>query len=402
MAEIYKPGTPLRFKDEVCWMGWNGHTVHQKAGQFCDQKRWDDNVGWKTSFELEPSAFKPVRTKPLYNFMVQPDSYLDYLVSRPKMGTDPEFFVSHQGVPVGAFQLLPAKNEVGDQHPFWDGFQAEVRMYAHTCHTEMMRLELAPSIRSFKLLHNLEIRPTPVWRVPDELLLGAPEHFVMLGCDPSLNAYQMRGRRVDNYRELKWRFAGGHIHFNLSKKADKKDEKLILSIVKALDTFLAIPCVCLFQNYDKPIRRKYYGLAGEFRLPPHGLEYRSLSNGWCLHPRSSQLVLDMARWVFQLGYLGWAKYLQATPQRDVVEIVNWHDVAAAKQFMDVHRQMYTDWAQHRYGGSGWFWRAIDKGIEAALPEFGKDVHKDWVLAEGLHAHSNFDAWTWKGLEAQPQ
>jgi len=49
------------------------------------------------------------------------------------------------------------------------------------------------------------------------------------------------------------------------------------------------------QNLDEPVRREYYGLAGEYRLPPHGLEYRSLSCAWIFHPKAAATILDLAR-----------------------------------------------------------------------------------------------------------
>ena len=41
-------------------------------------------------------------------------------------------------------------------------------------------------------------------------------------------------------------------------------------------------------------RRKLYGMAGEYRLPAHGIEYRTLSNFWLRSPVLADFVAQMA------------------------------------------------------------------------------------------------------------
>jgi hypothetical protein len=54
-------------------------------------------------------------------------------------------------------------------------------------------------------------------------------------------------------------------------------------------------CVSLFQYYDDPMRRRYYGRAGEYRTPDYGFEYRVLSNAWLQDFTVYNLIYEMAR-----------------------------------------------------------------------------------------------------------
>jgi hypothetical protein len=290
----------------------------------------------------------------------------------PTMGTDPEFFFERKGAPVGAFEVLKSKGERSEEAPwFWDGFQGEVTVTPATCH-QIIAHNLN---KRFKLLpKGLQVVPRTTWRIPDDMLAYAAETHVALGCEPSENAYAMSGIKVENPRELKWRFAGGHLHFSLD--ASETDALNLRYIVKTLDRFLGVPSVCLAQNLDHFIRRKYYGLAGEYRRPKHGLEYRTLSNFWTFHPQSTQLVLDLARHACNLG----RSHLRRVWIGDdtmVRNVINYSDVAGAKDLMKLNREFFDLWAKSTYGTSRPFWEAIDKGIDRVVPNFGKDIVGVW-------------------------
>jgi hypothetical protein len=137
--------------------------------------------------------------------------------------------------------------------------------------------------------------------VPNNVLQTADREYVSLGCKPSLNAYGDHGREVPNPRELPFRFAGGHVHIgcNSYNNDDDRDKYNIKrnhkALVKAIDACMGMASVAMFDSIDSPIRRQYYGLAGEYRLPKHGLEYRVLSNAWLMHPALAHWVFDMCR-----------------------------------------------------------------------------------------------------------
>jgi len=99
------------------------------------------------------------------------------------------------------------------------------------------------------------------------------EESKRLGCAPSLN---VRNRRAVNFTKANGnRACGGHLHFGIRKE--------ILDVnrsVAMLDLILGNTCVLIDRDPGQKRRRKFYGRAGEYRLPSHGLEYRVLSNFW--------------------------------------------------------------------------------------------------------------------------
>lgn len=339
----------------------------------------------------------------------------------PVMGSDPEVFVSRGATRVPAFEVLPDKHtakaaEDDKKSPFqhnwfWDGFQAETLLSAYGCHTSFAQMWQA-QLRKLMLM-GLSVHPSSVWKVPTDALERAGETEVGLGCSPSYNAYGMRGRVVENPRALKYRFAGGHIHFGCALKELEELSVTAPYIVKALDCFLGVPSVALFQNYDSPIRRRYYGLAGEFRTPPHGLEYRTLSNGWLLHPQSFQLVLDLARHAFNLGRTR-LRRVWVGREELVRDIINYNDVRGARDLMKLNREFYDAWLVARYSiqlgckcpdclalpppdPRRNFWNAINGGIEETLKGFGEDIYKAWGVSEG-NAKVYEGAYMWQQLK----
>lgn len=286
------------------------------------------------------------------------------------MGMDPEFFLADpHGHILPAFQVLADKKT--SPKLFWDGFQAECTVRPRNCHQELAQ-ELARALA--RVVH--KIMPTPVWRVPPILLQSANDDHVRLGCDPSYNVYNMKGRHVVDGRQLGWRFAGGHVHFELP--LPWKIPARVRSIIRALDCLCAVACVCFAQGIDVPIRRKYYGLPGEFRLPEHGVEWRTLSNFWMYHPMAYHLVFDLARFAFNIGKGGLRCYIGDGDL--VVDIVQFGDVRAARDLVKLNRPLYQaflDSMHYPPQAQAKFWEAIEKGFLKAIPKYGQDINGVW-------------------------
>lgn len=307
----------------------------------------------------------------------------------PVMGSDPEFFLldaDRQVVP--AFDYLPDKYASVDGL-FWDGFQAETTLDLKDCyagcekdcqeHKVACHASLAQLIgRQMQRLaaRDLDVACQSVWRIPPRMLQLASEAHVALGCDPSSNAYASEGRKVPRPRELNWRFAGGHVHFELPPEECEIEN--IRYLVKTLDALLGIPAVCLAQNYDHFIRRRYYGLAGEYRLPPHGLEYRTLSNFWLPHPRAFMLTFDLARHALNIGRARLRNvFVGASRESAIRDTINYCDVRSAKDFMRLNREFYSAWAQLMYGSDKAFWAAIEGGLDKVISGWGQNVAATW-------------------------
>lgn len=350
---------------------------------FLGQGQWDNQLGYYTEDKIV-TRFNPVWgctpvAKPKLDFPLA--KVMHGSVFHPTMGLDPEFFIGLNGIKAPAFHFLSDKHTTKNDI-FWDGYQAETRVAPDECH-ELLAFHMYNQFKQFSTDYpNLEILPGAVWRVPDEHLQSASEAEVALGCDPSYNAYNMKGKVVTEPRKLRWRFSGGHIHFRNHMKALAEYGITPETIVWSLDLVLGVASVALAQNYDSWIRRKYYGLAGEYRLPPHGLEYRTLSNFWVLDPQVFQLVLDLARWAFNLAKIRQRRMFLGTKQ-DVVSIINSSDVRSAKDLVKLNKDAYNLFLDVTYANPNAktaFWKAIESGADSVVPDFGKNILKTWLTA----------------------
>jgi hypothetical protein len=73
-------------------------------------------------------------------------------------------------------------------------------------------------------------------------------------------------------------------------------------LAKLMDIMVGIPSVLLDRNPLAAERRKLYGRAGEYRTPPHGFEYRTLSNYWLRAYPLMSLVFGLTRQALALPY----------------------------------------------------------------------------------------------------
>lgn len=216
------------------------------------------------------------------------------------IGSDPEIFVEDEtGNNIPAFNFLPSKYEPlktveeGLSY-YWDGFQTEFNITPSsnldTCLTSIRYGLSAILTAARKKCANAQLSTKTVITVPEAALKLLPAEFTDFGCMPSYNVYDLSGN-IGEGQTVPYRFAGGHIHFGIGPQS----YEMIGAIVRGLDAVLGIACVSLFEHFDNPVRRQYYGLPGEFRVPPHGLEYRVLSDAWLFSPETARAVLDMSR-----------------------------------------------------------------------------------------------------------
>lgn len=249
------------------------------------------------------------------------------------IGTDPELFVFAGKELIPAFEFLPSKQEA--KVCFWDGFQAEfttrpdMRTSALLSNIRLGLWAVARRAKQHSLNARLSVLNT-VKITPHRLKHARPEH-VILGCDPSKNLYKMRGQDTGGGRELEHRFAGGHLHFGLPSTGISF--ALEQRIVEMLDKVLGIAGTALAGGLDTPMRRRYYGLAGEYRRPKHGIEYRVLSNFWLSHPAIAALVLDLGQATVQLT-LNSLEAMWNAPGMEAARIINTVDVDGARKVIE--------------------------------------------------------------------
>lgn len=279
------------------------------------------------------------------------------------LGTDPEMFVvdkNNEVIP--SFSFLKSKadkdltiEETGNvkgyrghttrQTIFWDGFQAEFNVYSATClawvidSTFLGLKTLQQKAKAFDKNARLTIQST--LDVSPIVLQDAKKEHVEFGCMPSFNIYGMEGIKKDG-RQVSYRSAGGHIHFGLANRDFQgKDKKLLERYIKTLDKILGVACVSLFANYDKAKRREMYGLAGEYRLPAHGIEYRTLSSAWMAHPLIMNMVFELARMSLSVVDKGLENLWDAT-EEETIKCINNCDVDLAREILARNKQAFIN------------------------------------------------------------
>jgi hypothetical protein len=317
----------------------------------------------------------------------------------PTSGCDPEIFVCDTADNlIPAFTFLPSKKSATSV--FWDGFQAEFRTEACLCQAYLMdeiRTGLKRIWRSAP--HGACLSLDSVREIKD-VSRYTPEQ-VALGCEPSLNAYGEDPLFVPNPEALPIRFAGGHLHFGINEAFSKircHVQKNAPAIVRMMDRIVGLASVCLAREIDTPVRRRFYGRAGEYRLPKWGLEYRVLSNFWLSDPKIAQLVFEIGRFAFKLGAVGADSIWMGPGDDEVRAIINECDAKAALQALETNSPLFetciTTFASKTLPK---FWTAVRSGIGAVIPN-PYDIEHNWILDGEWDDHSHGGLGYWAAIK----
>lgn len=232
-------------------------------------------------------------------------------------GTDPELFISHEGRILGSEKLIPKEGLSHGQQSLYnptlgryelipnpptihrDGIQVEVHPVPAAC-----RATLGNHLRNeIQALHahlqnqdaKLQVDFTPVIDVSEEEWESLSPDSKVLGCTPSKNVYEGDSEiNVDD--TFRMRSAGGHIHIACGLLIQRwPGENFAERLVKLLDRVVGNTSVLIDRHPRQAERRTLYGKAGEYRLPLHGVEYRTLSNFWLYHYRLFSLMFGLSR-----------------------------------------------------------------------------------------------------------
>lgn len=332
-------------------------------------------------------------------------------------GTDPEVFLSKDGRIVGSEKAIP---ETGlESHGglaaygfedrakiVRDGVQVELHPPATHCR-EWLAVSVGFAIK--KLLDHLKDQQFQVSllqtvEVSKEELESLSGRSRELGCQPSFNWYAPeKDLGVDPAKYPK-RSAAGHLHFGLPESLMPHRDRL----PPVFDILLGLVEVQLNRDPAAAERRKVYGRAGEFRLPRHGIEYRTTSNFWLKAPELLSLMTGLGRlgvWILDTEVSGkWEavhELFQSVDLGEVEQAINTNDFQLArknfegvKRFLREHTpkpleagldgtkleafDRFVDkgldywfigdpllrWAGHAYGNGGWekFLERVGQGL----------------------------------------
>lgn len=312
------------------------------------------------------------------------------------VGSDPEIFaVDKNGSIVPAFEFLRSKRE--NPTTYWDGYQAEMAPMNASClniHIGYIRYALSSMLAQLKAAnkdYKLTLKNTFV--IPEERLKKDDPKFVKFGCNPSENAYGEPPMDVEG-KEVNYRSAGGHLHFSCRKDYAP-------AYVKELDRVLGVISVAMFQYYDSPRRRELYGRAGEYRTPPHGMEYRVLSNAWLCHSAVAHFMYEISRVIIgQVGGYSETKNTGKYEEWDVTEdearaCINNCDVELALKLLDRNSEALLNLIKALPGvsfrtnvpGLAETWRdVILQGVHKFLKN-PDELSSDWFTETGMNRNN---------------
>lgn len=413
-GEYFKAAEPLsyRFQYEIGLGGYStqclkmdkSHILSRAGDRIANLLNFADKVPKKQQFQI----FSDPADIPI------PDLVHNAMKVNDHTGTDPEIFVVHGKIRktlFPAFKFLPEQSKATplakyttygyERGPkatvYRDGFAAEMGI-AHThCHAYLVDhiqeglVLVRDAAKKADPTAELTIRGTfPITKLA---MSSGTDEQIALGCNPSFNAYGDIPQLPVDARKFGIRFAGGHVHFG---GLGNFKEKNIVDMVKACDVLAGIPGVAIFADLDNAARRQFYGRAGEYRRPKHGLEYRVLSNAWLASPGIAHLMLNLTRIGTKIGAAGYLKHFNIEESR-VRDIINNCDVAEARKWLsDKHelfyRLLYDDGAM---GNVKAFKKIVEGGVVNIFPDF-EDIAKNWKLdnPNGWMTHSGASNATW--------
>lgn len=230
------------------------------------------------------------------------------------LGCDPEFFLENKKGEIKASEeCIPEKGKVCTRQGFSgkvirDGVQVEINPQAQTCR-QQLGYAIAASLKALEdsLNGDIQVSTKAVVDVPKDYLNSLSPEARALGCAPSLNGHNSIAI-TEAQKSTTTRSAGGHIHLGLNKDSFNPGE-----LVTMLDQFVGNTSVLLDRDPEQKKRRQLYGRAGEYRLPAHGLEYRTPSNYWMISYPMASFITGLARQV--CGFM--AKRTHQSIQQDI-------------------------------------------------------------------------------------
>lgn len=235
-------------------------------------------------------------------------------------GADPELFLVKPGVRtgklrvVGSERVLPkAGLKTGNDYGtvVTDGVQVELHPASSSCRqsfSSYLKQCIVALDEHLKQHPGMSISFDSVVTVTKREFVGLSDHARLLGCGPSFNNYG-RAKKEVNGLEYRKRSAAGHMHLGTGiLKQGVKVERL----VDLLDLCVGIPSVLIDKDPLQRERRKLYGRAGEYRLPTHGIEYRTLGNFWLKSYYLMHLMFGLGRLAVNAAWME----NQSTSQRD--------------------------------------------------------------------------------------
>lgn len=334
-------------------------------------------------------------------------------------GCDPELFFKKDGEIIGAEKVLPQEGiEQEDEGKIIiDGVQVELNPKPSTC-----REVLASKISSlFNTLDNIakengcELSFEQTVKISEKEMDSLSDKCKQFGCSPSKNAHQENATTgVKDASKFFSRSAGGHIHIGCGEpdiysetyKVFKKEPE---RLVKMLDIIVGNFCVMIDRAEGNKERRKTYGRAGEYRLPPYGLEYRTLSNFWLQSYTLMSLVMSLTRLAVSIVVSDKKEYdieekiINAVNMEEIARAINENDCELAMSNWDKIKDLLADVCKKRVGETEYVDSPILKSYLPLIKYFIDKVQTDgleyWFDKDIVGSWKNYSTSRYLGWES---
>lgn len=355
----------------------------------------------------------------------------------PILGADPEIFVRDKdGSILGSELVIPACGLGGlsyNSKVTRDGVQVEFQPCAGSGCRQSFSIYLAECFHVLYTHLTLNHPGTTisldqvVTLTEDERARLSPKSRE-LGCQPSLNIYGPAPITVET-TTYPVRSAGGHIHLGLwdTYHCERLKHLPMERLVGLFDILVGLPSVLLDRDPRAAERREVYGRAGEYRIQPHGIEYRTLSNFWLRSYPLMSLMTALMRMALNthVGHAEGGVYNYSTnisykytyddeatrvlleqfdPHR-VSTIINTNDASMAIEEVKKIQAWTEEWVvagvsplhSHAYRTWETFWHLAEVGLDQYWPRTQKAV-QNWVnrakgefYGNGWEAFASYDA-----------
>jgi len=266
-------------------------------------------------------------------------------------GGDPEFVVMGEKGVLPAFEWLKEPVTVGggdlpNTILHHDGFVAEITYGGRATYPYCLGRFADKTQQALVEMRDVVRRRHPTARITCESGVdvdvdSATDEELRVLCGESENLYGLAPVKVDP-RKLKSRFAGCHWHLGLEKGIRKHCP----AIVGVLDGIVGCASVAMLRGLEDAGRREYYGMAGEYRLPEHGLEYRVLSSALFISPVVWHAIGELIRVSYEGGLIG--AELEA-PTDLVIDTIQELDVKKALEVWEMNRGVIKELFSARTG-----------------------------------------------------
>ena len=194
------------------------------------------------------------------------------------VGSDPEFFIYKNNVPVSSIGIINGDKHMPDEVEPGYGVLKDNVLIEGNLPPAKTKEEFITNFKNLKRIMSdiLEIGGYKLVSADSaEFSKKQLQHpdAKLFGCAPFINAWTMGMKSPADLGKMPFRVAGFHWHFGYNYDGDLASDYLALYLTRAFDYFVVYPSR---QIYDDPIRSKYYGDYGNFRITSYGFEARSL------------------------------------------------------------------------------------------------------------------------------